>query len=155
MGVPALLDSQKARVFGENQGAVSFKGPKVFWLKRKLKEIEMLRQRGPEKECNDEMEVFIGDAVPNHTNATHVFAKEDENEPSWWPTVTKLLFVIAVVSVLVVVYQSWELSSCHRSLSQLGVEAASKASEWEADKHSVEECREEIGRMEVLQLLSD
>ena len=80
-----------------------------------------------------------------------------------------------MVSVLLVVYQSWELSSCHRrsltiaiatitiivvititvaiiitditiiiviiiimktitSLSQLDVEAASKASEWEADK---------------------
>ena len=35
----------------------------------------MLRQRRPEKEGNEEMEVFIGDAVPNHT-ATHVFAKE-------------------------------------------------------------------------------
>ena len=39
----------------------------------------MLRQRRPEKEGNEEMEVFIGDAVPNHTNATHVFAKEGKS----------------------------------------------------------------------------
>ena len=42
-------------------------------------EIEMLRQRRPDKEGNEEMEVFIGDAVPNHTNATHVFAKEGKS----------------------------------------------------------------------------
>ena len=48
----------------------------------------MLRQRRPEKEGNEEMEVFIGDAVPNHT-ATHVFAKEGKfylnisSKPFW------------------------------------------------------------------------
>ena len=39
----------------------------------------MLRQRRPDKEGNEELEVFIGDAVPNHTNATHVFAKEGKS----------------------------------------------------------------------------
>merc|ERR1712212_291760 len=104
----------------------------------------MLRQRRLDKEGSEEMEVFIGDAAGSRPTVP-TFAKED---PTWWPTVTKLLFIITVVSLLGVVYQGWEVYSCHRSLSQLHAEASSKASEWEADKHSVEECRAEIGRME-------
>merc|ERR1712037_503381 len=88
-----------------------------------------------------------GDAIGPHPTPP-IFAKEDEKQPSWWPTVTKLLFIVAVVSLLAVVFQGWEVYSCHNSLSELHAEAASKASDWEADKHNMEECRAEIERLE-------
>ena len=46
--------------------------PEICWTQNWV----LCLSNGPDKEGNEELEVFIGDAVPNHTNATHVFAKE-------------------------------------------------------------------------------
>merc|ERR1719430_1116009 len=55
-----------------------------------------------------------------------------------------------MISVGLVLYQGWLLTSCYRQLGELAEEKEALAADWEADRHSIEECRAENERMEIL-----
>merc|ERR1712059_79686 len=67
---------------------------------------------------------------------------------SWWPTLCKLSLLLMTITLGVVLYQGWLLTSCHRQLGELEVEKKGLINDWEADRHSVEECKAEMARME-------
>jgi len=108
----------------------------------------MLRQRTVGRGEEDGSEgIFIGDVEePNRSLKDKIGVK---NENNCWKYLSLVLIILTVFSVTSNVYQHKQLSTYQHNIEELQNTYQNYQAESTADRHSVEECRAEMTKMET------
>eukprot|EP00092_Neocalanus_flemingeri_P073327 GFUD01090440.1.p1 GENE.GFUD01090440.1~~GFUD01090440.1.p1 ORF type:complete len:202 (+),score=53.55 GFUD01090440.1:42-647(+) len=107
----------------------------------------MLRQRnvGQVDEVVGES-VFIGDVEEPVKSSKQ--KKSGESEGGCWKFLSILMIAVTVLTLCLNVYQFKLIDGYLKDIQELNDTHHTRHSEWEADRHSVEECRAEMQTME-------
>eukprot|EP00092_Neocalanus_flemingeri_P101270 GFUD01129486.1.p1 GENE.GFUD01129486.1~~GFUD01129486.1.p1 ORF type:complete len:196 (+),score=56.41 GFUD01129486.1:140-727(+) len=108
----------------------------------------MMRQRNPGR--GDEVMgegVFIGDVEEPARSSK--LEKSGQSEGGCWKSLSLFLIVAAVLSLCLNAYQFKLIDGYLRNIQELTDTHNELHSVWEVDRHSVEECRTEMHKMET------
>jgi len=108
----------------------------------------MLRQRTVAREEEDSSEgIFIGDVEEPSRSLKDKISVQSEN--SCWKYFSLFLTILAVLSVSSNMYQYKQLSTYQHNIEDLQDKYQNYQAESTADRHSVEECKSEMKKMET------